>query len=151
MPGELFGSGQGQRRLSKSWTNQKTKKQERKNEMELIKLGRVDDVSVALVPTAEARRDALLVKSEVVKAVNTPEQQEEAMEFARRIKRALNDVEAARKDVKRPILDLEEKIDGIAKAFVKSMRDELDRLMLLVSGFQSRERIRIQFGDVGRD
>ncbi len=118
--------------------------------MELIKLGRVDDVSVSLIPTVEARRDALLVKSEAVKAVDTPEQQDQAMEFARRIKRALNDVEAARKEVKRPVLDLEERIDGLAKDFVKSMREELDRLMLLVSGFQARERIRVQAEEARR-
>ena len=112
--------------------------------MELIKLERVNGVSVALVPTAEARRDALLAQSAGVTAVESKPQQDAAMEFARRIKRALKDVEAARKDVKRPVLDLEDRIDGLAKAFVASMQAELDRLMRLVAAFQAQEDERVR-------
>ena len=75
--------------------------------------------------------------------VTTPEQQAEVVEAMKPLREIERGVEADRKSVKAPVLDLGRAVDDKAKAFVEPVSHELRRLSNLVSQYQFEERKRL--------
>jgi hypothetical protein len=91
---------------------------------------------IAFTDQAQAIKTAALEKSALIAKVETPEQQETAVEAQRDLATLAKNVEAARKAAKEPILAFGKLIDDQAKSFVKDIADEQMRIAALVGSYQ---------------
>lgn len=108
--------------------------------MSTLALEKIGDVSVAVAQDALERRDSAVSWAQMFDEVTTPEQQVAAVEAMRPLKEIERQVEADRKAVKAPVLDLGRAVDDKAKDFIKPVVAELHRLSALVSHYQFEER-----------
>lgn len=100
----------------------------------------ISDTQLAIMPALEAARKAALAEAATITTVTNPFDAECATEAARGCKTLAKDVEAARKAVKQPILDLGRKIDDTAKEFVGPLTQEVNRIERAVGAYQAAER-----------
>lgn len=108
--------------------------------MSTLALEKIADVSVAVAQDALERRDSAVSWAQMFDEVTTPEQQVAVVEAMRPLKEIEKQVEADRKAVKAPVLDLGRMVDDKAKDFVKPVTAELQRLSALVAHYQFEER-----------
>lgn len=86
-----------------------------------------------IVPAAVAMKQKLLLASAKIKEVKTQEQAVAAAKTELAIARELKELEASRKEVKAPVIELADKIDSIAKAHRLELEQEKTRLHNLVT------------------
>ena len=90
--------------------------------------------------SAEAKRGECLDLAQLITEVSSDSQRELAASALRDCKELSKDTENSRKLVKRPVLDLEEKIDTIAKEFIKPVAAEVTRLERLIGDYEHKLR-----------
>lgn len=100
--------------------------------------------SVELAPTAHERRALLLAESSQIEAVTTPLEQAEAAKVASELQGLLKGSKKAHDTMKRPVLDLGNRIGTIFKDFVGQPQEEYDRIMGLIGVFQNAENQRVE-------
>lgn len=91
---------------------------------------------IAFTDQAQAVKSAALEKSALIAKVETPEQQEIAVEAQRDLATLVKNVETARKAAKEPVLAFGKLIDDQAKKFVGEIADEQMRISQLVGSYQ---------------
>ena len=106
-------------------------------------------MNLSLVPTVASAvsvpaehveaRDRLIAQAKLLVAVQNPTAQAKAVELGRKLREIQTSTEAARKEVKAPVLDLGQRIDDAAKTFVGPVDSEIRRLIGLVNAFQAAE------------
>lgn len=94
---------------------------------------------VDIQPAAFARRDAILVAARRVEAVGDAMEAEEAADALRALSGLCKEVEAIRKEIKAPVLELGKKIDAIASDFIGSVSTEKARLETALGTYQAAE------------
>jgi hypothetical protein len=105
----------------------------------------VDYASKEVTPLKRVRdleKIALEVGS-FVTVVKNPRQNELAVSAQKELKTYLSNVEKARKEIKRPIIDLGKKVEEIADQLVSKVQAEFNRVSSLVNAYQMVERARI--------
>lgn len=93
--------------------------------------------AIAFTEQANALKTVALEKSALIAKVETPEQQNVAVEAQRELATLVKDVEKARKAAKEPIIEFGRQIDEQAKRFVSDLADEQMRIATLVGSYQS--------------
>src|SRR4030095_12781815 len=88
---------------------------------------------------AWALKKAALEAARPVARVETPEQQATAVEALRKLKEVRAGIEASRKAVKAPVLDLGRKIDEIARNYVEEIEKQYGRLSGLINHYQRKQ------------
>ncbi|MDP0498706.1 MAG: hypothetical protein Q7P63_01280 [Verrucomicrobiota bacterium JB022] len=100
----------------------------------------VSGTELAVAPALhEARGAALKAAAEITTVVDSWDA-EVATDAVRQCKNLAKEVEAARKQVKQPILDLGRKIDDTSKEFSKDLNAQVQRLERLLGAYQAAER-----------
>lgn len=95
--------------------------------------------TLEIAPDAQAmKRDALALAKPIVK-VETEQEQSLAVVALRDLKAIRTGIEAARKSVKAPVLDLGKGIDSIASDFLDEASREEQRLQGLINHFQRKQ------------
>lgn len=100
-------------------------------------------VSVVIDRSANEERDRLLHGAKLIERVDDAIEQESAVSLGRDIKKLLADVEASRKAVKAPVIELGKTIDETAKSFVAPLQSAVDEVARLCTSFQIMERLRV--------
>jgi hypothetical protein len=85
----------------------------------------------------ELKKQALAAARPVAR-VETPEQQATAVEALRKLKEVRSGIEASRKAVKAPVLDLGRKIDEIARNYVEEIERQYGRLSGMINHYQRK-------------
>lgn len=109
--------------------------------MSLLTITKAQDV-VILIPQSshERKADALELSTEVT-AVENDTQRSMAVEALSTLKRLRIDAENARKEIKKPVDAICDKIQEIAKEFSKEIVDEESRINRLVSDYETKLRL----------
>lgn len=99
----------------------------------------LESFAVTIVPAAQqAKADALALAKPILSVTSIQEQQD-AISAASLMKRLLRDVEKARKEVKKPVLEAGRRIDAVADDYSKELTSETQRVELLAADFQREE------------
>ncbi len=109
----------------------------------LINLTNISDAKISISQNVFDKKFELLGCSSAITAVRSFEDQESATQALNSISKLLKDVEAARKAVKSPVLELGKKIDELAKNFTGELESEKNRISRLIGNFvaeQERKR-----------
>ena len=95
--------------------------------------------------TDEAQVVASNLSSELmsVKVVNSPETQAVATEIAVKAQKFIKEVEACRKSVKAPVIELGKRIDKLADELSAPVKEEMQRVGTMVAKFQTAEAARV--------
>lgn len=95
--------------------------------------------------TDEARSIASNLHTELsaITVVNSPATQSAATEIARDAQSFLKLLEASRKDVKAPILEIGRKVDKLADELAAPVKQEMDRVGKMCSKFREAEQARV--------
>ena len=110
----------------------------------IIKLTNISDAQISIPQNVFDKKFELLGLSSAVITVGSFEDQESATQTLNLISKLLKEVEAARKAVKSPVLELGKKIDELAKNFTVELEHEKNRISRLIGNFvaeQERKRI----------
>lgn len=94
--------------------------------------------AIAMSPEVMGSQVELLTKTESIFEIGTPEDQKKAVEIVREVKAVTKSVEAARKEVKSPFLDLGKQIDKAADDFSSPLLEEAKRIEKLLFDFQKK-------------
>lgn len=105
---------------------------------DIITVSEIKNASVELSKDAIGVRDSLLEKSNPIVEIN-PENYETATEILRELSQNIKVVEDARIQVKKPVLQLGKKIDGLAKDFSDLLEKEKSRLSKLIGNYIAEE------------
>jgi DNA repair exonuclease SbcCD ATPase subunit len=102
--------------------------------------------TIAFIPEAQALKEAALERGALVGYVNDEATNAEATEALKALKKVLNAVEATRKRVKEPVLDMARLIDSTAKEFAAELNEEFARIQRACADYQTAqlERVREQ-------
>ena len=103
----------------------------------LIRDRDADKISIAVI--ASESKERALATASLVQCVNTPAQNELAIQAMQELKNILAWAEKSRKSVKQPVLDLGRDIDGKAKQFTKGLQEEYDRISGMASDYAALE------------
>jgi hypothetical protein len=95
--------------------------------------------AVTIVPEAIAAKANALTLATQIKTVANAEQQRDAIAAASLMKGLLRDVEKAREEVKKPVLDAVRKIDAAAKSYAAELDAEVKRVERLASEYQAEQ------------
>lgn len=95
---------------------------------ELILLSGVSGARLEITADALALKEQALEAARGIKLVVDSESQEIASKALSTIKGLLKQLEGSRTEIKRPVLDIGKKIDGIAATYAKELADEATRL-----------------------
>jgi NADH dehydrogenase [ubiquinone] 1 alpha subcomplex assembly factor 7 len=104
----------------------------------LQRFGPQPDVSID--PAFLARRAELVESCEAVEFIASPRSQEAAVAILRDVAATLKSIEAARQEIKGPVLDLGRRIDAAAKEAVAPLVAHESRIKGLLSSYQAEER-----------
>lgn len=107
-------------------------------------------LTVSAVSEAGAIRAAALERAALIGKVTNPEEQSQAVEAQKAIKRVLKLAEDSRKLIKEPILDFGRKIDDTAKKFSEDLKAEDLRLAKIVGDYQQVEAARLKAAEALR-
>lgn len=110
---------------------------------ELIHVELLDN-GISLTPDALDLASNLHTELAEITLVDSPATQALATERACNAQRFLKQVEASRKDVKAPIIEIGRKIDELAKSLAGPVEAEMKRVGGLVAKFQQAEAIRVE-------
>lgn len=110
----------------------------------LIPSHKPDSITMSVDPAAVEQRDTAVAVAGFVTTVDSPEENEQAVDSLKELKVISKAVEAARKELKRPVTDLARLIDGTAEEFLKPVIVEETRLQRLCAGYQQRIEVERQ-------
>lgn len=114
--------------------------------------GLADSIACEPTPSAIEARDGILEASRTVLSIADAEQLQVAGDVLREVDSFLNRVEAGRKTVKEPVLNVGRMIDDTAKTLTLELGDEKKRLRDLIGKFQAeQERLRAQAERAARE
>lgn len=99
----------------------------------------VENTSISVMPAAAARRDELLIKAARISSVQTLEQATEAGDTLKDLKNFSRVIEASRKDVKAPVLELIAKIDGTARDLSLEIDAKVEEIGAALAAWQTEQ------------
>lgn len=111
---------------------------------DIINLTNISDAQISIPQNVFDKKFELLGLSSAIITVGSFEEQESATQALHSISKLLKDVEAARKAVKSPVLELSKKIDELAKNFSGELESEKNRISRLIGSYvaeQERKRL----------
>lgn len=111
---------------------------------DIINLTNISDAQISIPQNVFDKKFELLGYSSTITVVRSFEEQESATQALNSISKLLKDVEAARKAVKSPVLELGKKIDELAKNFSGELESEKNRISRLIGSYvaeQERKRL----------
>lgn len=100
--------------------------------------------SIVWVANAQQLKDAALEVAAIIGKVTNAEEQQAAVDAQKAIAVMLKHVEASRKKVKEPVLQLAKNIDTAASTFIKELTEEDFRIGRMVSDFQALELAKVR-------
>jgi hypothetical protein len=106
--------------------------------------------SIAFTQEAQAMKADALATAGLIGRVSTAEENANAVEAQKELKRVLGLCEQARKLCKEPVLDFGRSIDASAKQFSADIEREFMRVTQLVADFQSLEQERLRAAEAAR-
>ena len=98
------------------------------------------NTQIDLAPEAIEARDDLVITASTLDKIEDAMDADAAAQILRDIAAQLKSCEAARTEIKGPVLDITRKIDATAKSFVAPLESEKDRLSRLLGAYQQAER-----------
>lgn len=104
-----------------------------------ITLHNADGITITVNREAEDLKRGLIANASTITKVDDDFCAEIAAELGTGIKRLLNQMEASRKDVKGPILEVGRKIDGVAKTFAAELETQQRRLAGLLGEYNRKQ------------
>lgn len=107
---------------------------------ELLLVTGIDSASITAAEDAIQRRDTLLANARRGTSVRTADGAQRAAEIMRDIKSFTGLIEATRKEVKAPVLDIGKKIDAVSASLTLDLQAEYDRISRLLGAYQAEER-----------
>lgn len=107
---------------------------------EILKLLNHESGEIQIAPDSELLKQELLEQAASVTGVSDELDADLAANALKSITEVLKDVEAARKTVKAPVLELSRKIDGVAKDFGAQLGNEKTRISKLLGTFEAEQR-----------
>lgn len=108
--------------------------------MDLMRVPKYDLAEIKILPEATQERDRLLARARLVGPPKTPKAKEISASMAKALRQALAAAEAARSEVKAPVISAEKAIDGMAAMFRKPLLEELQRIEGALSFQIQKER-----------
>lgn len=106
---------------------------------EIIQISNIASASVELAPDALIIRDELAGKAAQIQTVDSSESAQLAAAVLKDLSQAIREMENARKDVKKPVLELGRKIDALGAEFSRPLEKEKTRLSLIIGAWQAEE------------
>jgi len=91
---------------------------------------------VELLPAAEAARKKALKIAKVITKVESPEENQKAVEAQTELLGLTRSVEKVRKEIKAPLLDMSKRIDTLAKDYVEPLQAENQRISGMIGDYQ---------------
>ncbi len=107
---------------------------------ELLLVTGIDSASITAAEDAIQRRDTLLASARRGTSVRTADGAQRAAEIMREIKAFTGLIEATRKEVKAPVLEIGKKIDSVSNTLTADLQAEYDRISRLLGAYQAEER-----------
>lgn len=107
---------------------------------EFLQIEDVGSAEVTLLPDAQETRNLLLNQARTVTTVDDEFTAECAADVLKNLSAAVRDMEAARKVVKAPVLDLGKRIDSVAKNWATGLQAEEKRIKRVLGDYQAAER-----------
>lgn len=100
--------------------------------------------NIRIIPSGQSLRAEALQKTKQVTVVNDAHSQAAAIGAVAIAKGLLKGVEQSRKEVKAPLLELGKELDRVATEYCQPIHMEVNRLELLIAGFQEVEAKRVE-------
>ncbi len=110
--------------------------------MNEIILSGIENPLVKLSNNIIERQNHLCALAEKITKVSSQQDQEDAVDIAAQIKAFMNNVEAERKELKKPVIDMGKMLDDKIKAFIEKSELAYSSLTKAISVWQESERIR---------
>lgn len=107
---------------------------------QLIQLEGLAATEIVLLPEAEQLRNQMLEKAHAVSLIEDALDAELAANVLKQLSGAVKDMEATRKQVKAPVLDLGKRIDSVAKDFAGTLDKEKTRISKLLGSYEAEQR-----------
>lgn len=108
--------------------------------MKSLVLSNFKAVSVTVSPDAITTRDNIVAQLNAIRAVASQAEYESAVTVLQQSAKITREVEAARKDVKAPVLELGKDIDTKAKSYVEPLTKTTERVTGLVNAYTAEQR-----------
>lgn len=109
----------------------------------LIQISELADTEISLLPEAEKLKKQLLNQARTVETITDAFEADCAADVLKNISTAVKDMEATRKEVKAPVLELGRRIDGVAKEWLSDLDAEKKRINRTLGDYQAeQDRIR---------
>lgn len=105
-----------------------------------LTIARLSELSISLERYSERLRDEALFLASAIEMPTDAETAELCARHIRELKELKSSTEAARQALKRPVLDLGNKVDAVAREFITPVDLELSRLQRLINAFTSEQR-----------
>lgn len=102
----------------------------------LMKVANVAAVEIDMLPDALARKAAMLADAKLIESVSDAFTLDTATEALKAISALIRDVEACRKTVKAPVLDLGKRIDAKAAEYCAELNTEKARIGQLIAAYE---------------
>lgn len=107
---------------------------------DMIVVSGAGNVVVEVDGLAKERRDAVVANARAMLGLGDVVDRDLAVERLRELKAIEAATEKSRKEVKAPVLDLGKKVDAVAAMFVVPVRQEIQRLSMLITGWEAEQR-----------
>jgi hypothetical protein len=109
---------------------------------ELVRTTGLSEVTLSIVPAAMLERDAILADAKEIVSITDVFEASNANDTFKKVQKLKKDVEAARKDVKKPVDEIAARIQEIARDFTAPIDLEYERLRILLGEYQRQENDR---------
>jgi len=110
-----------------------------------------DNYTVKFTIEARTLKADALEASALIGKVQTPGENNAAVEAQGKLKGLLESIEQSRKEVKEPVLQLAKRIDGAAASFREEIEQEFVRVSALIGDFQTLEQARARAAEAARN
>lgn len=100
--------------------------------------------NIRIVPSGQSLQAEALQKTKQITTVNDAHSQAKAIGAVAIAKGLLKGVEQSRKEVKAPLLELGKELDRVATEYCQPICMEVNRIELLIAGFQEAEAKRVE-------
>lgn len=108
--------------------------------MSALVINNAESVSITVSPDAQAHKLALVAEARDIASIEDEFTLSCAADVGRKLRGIQVDVEAARKEIKAPVLNLGRAIDTIAEGFVAEVSTELHRITKLINDYTAAQR-----------
>lgn len=109
----------------------------------LIQISELASTEISLLPEAEKLRKQLLNQARTVGVISDSFDADCAADVLKNITAAVKEMEATRKEVKAPVLELGRRIDDVAKSWLSDLEAEKKRINRTLGDYQAeQDRIR---------